>query len=970
MPFVGGESLRDRLQRESALPIPEALRLAREVADALQYAHGQGVIHRDVKPENILLTNGHALVADFGIARAVSRAAGRRNTEDGFAVGTPAYMSPEQASGDPIDGRSDEYALACVLYEMLGGAPPFVGTSGRSVLAQRFTEKPAPVRKARDSVPPEVDAALQKALARVPADRFNTVAEFAQSLDVMDTMGQRRAVPSQLFATLGRFKWIVVIAAAIAAGTWYLATRSPATTPGLYVVLPFRHEGDAAPRLLNGDVCQRLLYDALNGWTGLKLVDGMRAQDAKRQKSDTALTQRDAIGIAKGLGAEWLIWGDVSQIGHQITVQGKVYQVSSGDVVKTASVRIDSSLTDVEQKFGELADSLIVPGSSAADHGAPGTRDIAALTAYAHAHEALMVWDLAPAESLFRAATVADPAFAKAHFWLAQVMSWENYGERNDWNETAARAYAMHEQLGSRDSARAQALSELAAHEYPAACKHYQEMAAKDTLDFVAWYGLADCNRRDRAVIKDAKSPSGWAFRGSYQRAVSAYEHALRIVPSVHLAFAGLGYDRLSRMLVTQPVQLRRGFTIKSDSSRRGDAATSDTLWFGAYASLSRDTLAFVPYPFAEITAGTAPVDSTADAAVAANRQRLLSIAKSWKSAFSQSAAAWESMARALEANGQLAGSDPDESAAAAMARARSFARTRGDSVRTGIGSVRILLESARYADARALGDSMLALSMDPDAKEADDVKGVAALLGHTHFTVTLLRRSAVNFRVLTPAGREVKLPLPVAASARAMLGFVALGGPADSVVRLQQEVSQSVQSLVAPADRVVTRDAVNMLPALLAFPMRPEVMFAVPAGAGGPLPQMQAALARGDSAGARALVRTAVADDARGLPADLSLDMRYQQAWLAAAVGDSAGAAALLDHGLGAIPSYGQYVLDNVPNPAALVRMMILRADLASRARDARTARQWASAAAALWAGADPELQPEVSRMRALAAP
>ena len=190
--------------------------------------------------------------------------------------------------------------------------------------------------------------------------------------------------------------------------------------------------------------------------------------------------------------------------------------------------------------------------------------------------------------------------------------------------------------------------------------------------------------------------------------AVSAYEHALRIVPNVDLAFAGLGNDRLSRMLVHEPVQLRRGFMLKSDSALADGAATSDTLWFGAYASLAADTLAFVPYPFAQITAGTAPMDSSADAAVA-NRVRLLGIAKSWIDAFPHSAAAWESMARALESRGQLAGVDPHESAAAAMVQARSYARTRGDSLRTGIGAVRILLESARYADARALGDSVLA---------------------------------------------------------------------------------------------------------------------------------------------------------------------------------------------------------------------------------------------------------------------
>ncbi len=357
MPFIGGESLRERLQREGQLPVPDALRLAREVAGALAYAHEQGVIHRDVKPENILLTNGHALVADFGIARAVSRAAGRRNTEDGFAVGTPAYMSPEQASGDPIDGRSDEYALACVLYEMLGGAPPFIGASGRSVLAQRFTEAPPPIRKARDKVPAEVEAALQKALARVPADRFATVGEFAGALDVMDTMGQRRDTAPSLLAMIAKWKWAIAALAAIALGVAIIALWPTPLIADRYVVLPFRHRAGASPRLLNGDACQQLLYDALQQWNGLHLVDGMLAQDAKSRHSEGPLSVEEALGTAKSLHAGRLIWGEVSQAGSDITVLGKVYDVGKKDsVVREYTVHIDSSLSDAEQKFAELAD--------------------------------------------------------------------------------------------------------------------------------------------------------------------------------------------------------------------------------------------------------------------------------------------------------------------------------------------------------------------------------------------------------------------------------------------------------------------------------------------------------------------------------------------------------------------------------------------------------------------------------------
>ena len=183
MPLVEGGSLRERLDREGALPLDAALRIAQEVAEALHHAHSLGFVHRDIKPENILFIADRPVVADFGIARAVSAAGGQQLTQTGMAVGTPAYMSPEQAAGDPhIDGRSDIYALGCVLYEILAGHPPFMGRNAREVLARQVTDQVPPLRTARPTVPPNVDATVERALAKVPADRFATAREFAEAI--------------------------------------------------------------------------------------------------------------------------------------------------------------------------------------------------------------------------------------------------------------------------------------------------------------------------------------------------------------------------------------------------------------------------------------------------------------------------------------------------------------------------------------------------------------------------------------------------------------------------------------------------------------------------------------------------------------------------------------------------------------------------------------------------------------------
>src|SRR5688500_6163660 len=182
MPFIEGETLRDKLNRETQLGVDEAIRVAREIADALDYAHRRGVIHRDIKPENILLHDGRPVVADFGIALAVSAAAGGRMTETGLSLGTPHYMSPEQATADKeISGRSDVYSLASVLYEMLAGQPPHLGGSAQQIIMKIITEPAAPVTQLRRSVPPNVSSAVAKGLEKLPADRFESAKAFSDA---------------------------------------------------------------------------------------------------------------------------------------------------------------------------------------------------------------------------------------------------------------------------------------------------------------------------------------------------------------------------------------------------------------------------------------------------------------------------------------------------------------------------------------------------------------------------------------------------------------------------------------------------------------------------------------------------------------------------------------------------------------------------------------------------------------------
>ena len=366
MPFVEGESLRDRLRRERQLPVDDALRIATEAARALDYAHHHGVVHRDIKPENILLTaDGSTLVADFGIARALGADEGL--TQTGFAVGTPAYMSPEQAAGDKgIDARTDVYSLGAVLYEMLAGEAPFTGATAQAIAAKRLTEPAPSVRSVRTTVPDSVDQAIRKALAPVPADRFAGAAALAQALapadrrtggpaeaSVGDTVVRSRAEPSAVPPFRRSATFALILGLLIGGGILFAwrHSRPEATSSGerRIAVIPFQNLGDSADAYFADGIT-----DAIRG--KLTALPGMRvtASNSSAQYRNTGKTPQE---IGRELGVDYLLVGKVrwAKAGgtSRVQVSPELIEVATADAKWQQP--FDAALTDVFKVQADVA---------------------------------------------------------------------------------------------------------------------------------------------------------------------------------------------------------------------------------------------------------------------------------------------------------------------------------------------------------------------------------------------------------------------------------------------------------------------------------------------------------------------------------------------------------------------------------------------------------------------------------------
>jgi hypothetical protein len=421
LPYIAGGSLRDRLTRERQLPIPEAIEIGCQLAVALDHAHDQGIIHRDIKPENILLRESGPVLTDFGIALAVREAGGERLTETGLVVGTPQYMSPEQATGDRIlDRRSDLYSLGAVVYEMLSGEPPVYGTTAQAIIARLVTERPTPLRVVRDTVSDELSRVVERSLAKVPADRFASGADFAAHLSAPAALRRRRIPTAWLYRAAGVAVAVGVLAWA---GIVIAKHRSrPAPSASLIAVLPpTLSSPDSGLARLGRDLAFTLA-PSLAGAGELRAVDPEAVRVRLGDRVGTR-SREDDLALARGFGAGRVVRGSLVRVGDKVRwdvallagVQGR----EEGRVTVTARAESLAVFTDSATR-GLLRQIWLEeqPPTPSLD-AAVKTRSVPALKAFLSGEAAMLHGRWEEAAQAYNQAVAQDSSF-----WLAYWRLW------------------------------------------------------------------------------------------------------------------------------------------------------------------------------------------------------------------------------------------------------------------------------------------------------------------------------------------------------------------------------------------------------------------------------------------------------------------------------------------------------------------------------------------------------------------
>jgi eukaryotic-like serine/threonine-protein kinase len=540
MDEVEGESLRMRLEREGKLPTADVSRIVADLASALEAAGHAGVVHRDVKPENVLIerSTGRALLADFGIARAMALDAAS-STGQGVAVGTPAYMSPEQAAGEEVDSRSDLYCLGVVAYEMLAGQPPFQG-SNRVVVSKHIAERPVPIERHRAECPKPLAGAVMKALEKHPGERWQSGEELRQA-----AAGERE-LPARRSARRPALLAAVAVGLAVLATTIGLARRGAAPPEGVnprhsILVLPFDNlrEDATVDWMREGSVS--MLGLNLSQWNDLTVVDQERLYDLLGRHRVEA---KDDIGLdlARRLAREAGVWtvvlGDFARVGDSLHLAARIYDVATGDRVSVARVD-DRTGEDARPLFDQLAAKLLdlsgAPTDLPVDLARSTTQSLEAYRSYLVGVNRLNRWDLTGAERDLGRAVALDTTFGLAYYKLALTRGWLVGQEDSVADRAIVRATAHSSNLPEHDRTVINAYRAFLEGEYAESRGLYQRLIDRDAQDADAWYGLGEAWFHDTAGPNQAPALT---------QAIRAFRRTLDLDPDYALA-----YDHVQHML-------------------------------------------------------------------------------------------------------------------------------------------------------------------------------------------------------------------------------------------------------------------------------------------------------------------------------------------------------------------------------------------------------------------------------------
>lgn len=931
-PWMEGGTLRERLERERQLSVEATLEIGCRVAWALDFAHARNLIHRDVKPENILFAGTKAFLGDFGIARGLE-SAGDLTTSTGIIRGTPAYMSPEQAGGArDYDGRSDIFSLACVLYEALAGVPAYVGPSPQSIAAQRILHSPRPLRIYRPTASQTLETVLDRALSTSPADRYATAGEFAEALQQSQTNVKASVTvrsgrkPRALVVALGLVVPVAIAAAAWGAGA--LSRDAPTGSLDTTQVIVFRFD---AANASDGTTAQEEISHSLARWRGARPADPFQLSEALRggQPTDEASARRVADRLAIGR----YIRGRVSR-GREpgsLSIYAALYDVRVGRLSEATAIIRDSG--DVEHAYGALADSLLLRGAPADWVGLTATRSLASVQLMAQGARALDEWDLEAADSAYRRAQLFDSTARRPLLLLAQVRQWASKPPVL-WLGLVRAAVADTTQLPPLERRVAEALIALGSQDFPKACEVYEKIVARDSASFAGWYGLGECARLDKVVVSDLKSRSGWRFRSSYHHALIGYLRAFELVPATYRGFRGNAYARIRSILLT------------SRSLITGRTQTQPVKEFWGRVALAGDTIVVVPAPPSDFQLGKSPVDLGDNARASVYLRALFRrVAVSWATAYPRSADAKEAIAVALELQGDAAAVD-------SLRAAERLSTDRSTSIRLAAERILVQVKFALPSDtkslvrARASADSLIAAHRKPTAVDAPVLAPLAALIGDCSAAAELLRRGAVPI----PISASAEIPASLVADADARLAYTAMGCAPPSGLATIDDIATRAAAL-GPLD-VARRAEQTLLPLIVALSDDASLEWLERLGANQDYvlaARRQSQLGRPDSV--RAILARVDSNQRSALAGDVTPDAILPEAMLYLKSRDTSSAVRALDAALTTARNYAPIGAGDASYRVAwvgsLVRSMKLRASLPAASGDPR---QWSRAARILW--------------------